>query len=322
MPVTTWRRYLSVLGGSCATVVIVFIIGTHLHWNWPALWLWLGVAQKNHHGQWVAKKTLWDFVQLLIIPIALAATGIWFNFRQRRFELEIAQKNRDADRENQQEAERETILQTFLDRIELLLLERDLRKSEEGSEVRHIARGFALSALRGLDPYRKSTLVRFMYESGLINKINPIVDLMGADMTKIQIERVIFYKSSLARVNMAGAHMRKTNLANSILAKATLSHADAVGAGLSASDLTGARLDGADLTNAYLRGSNLKRANLRGAVLRGAHLRRANLTDADLTGADVTDADLHRAILTGCHITDEQLATASITNRIVRKSAE
>src|SRR5437763_602783 len=58
-----------------------------------------------------SKKTLWDWFQLLIIPLVLAVIAISFNRVERKNEKAIALGN-----------QRETALQTYLDKMSELLL--------------------------------------------------------------------------------------------------------------------------------------------------------------------------------------------------------
>ena|SRR5215203_2563384 len=45
------------------------------------------------------EKTLWDWLQLLIVPVTVAGAGIWFNWAQRSRELEVEQQRRQSDLE-------------------------------------------------------------------------------------------------------------------------------------------------------------------------------------------------------------------------------
>ena len=49
----------------------------------------------------VQSRTLWDWLQLLIIPAMLALVALWFNTSQRKNELKIAEKRAETDREHQ-----------------------------------------------------------------------------------------------------------------------------------------------------------------------------------------------------------------------------
>jgi hypothetical protein len=124
--------------------------------------------------------TLWDWLKLLVVPAVIAGGSIWFNRQQRERELEIAREQREreleiADRRGQEEA-----LQAYLDQMSTLLLEKDLRNTEAGSEVRMLARARTLTVLVRLDGYRIEYVVRFLYEAGLIVGERPELVLAGA----------------------------------------------------------------------------------------------------------------------------------------------
>src|SRR5437763_6861323 len=74
-------------------------------------------------------KTLWDVLQLLIVPLILAIGGFWLNRIQtdRDKNAEEAQKQRE--RESREDNQRETALQTYIDRMSELLLKNNLRNS-------------------------------------------------------------------------------------------------------------------------------------------------------------------------------------------------
>jgi hypothetical protein len=121
-------------------------------------------------------KTLWDWLQLLIIPLALAVIAILFNRTERKNEQRIAS-------DNQQEA----ALQEYIKEMSVLMLERNLRKSDVDAEVLTIARVRTLTTLPRLDEVRKGSVLQFLYESKLIEK-NNIVDLTGADLSIMTLE--------------------------------------------------------------------------------------------------------------------------------------
>src|SRR5215204_7156746 len=92
-----------------------------------------------------------------------------------------------------------------------LLLERDLRTSEKGSEVRTLARARTLTVLGRLDPSRKTALMQFLVEADLVQRADgrdPIISLSGAD---------------LSNVNLNGAELRAADLSFADLGHADLS---------------------------------------------------------------------------------------------------
>lgn len=107
-------------------------------------------------------KTLWDWLDLLIIPAVLAIGASLINNRNQRIEREIA-----SDR-NQEAA-----FQAYLDRMmtELLLKKEDgLRDSQPEGEVRTVARTCTLTVLRGLDGVCKGTFVHFFLRPSLFQQ--------------------------------------------------------------------------------------------------------------------------------------------------------
>jgi len=84
----------------------------------------------------VGGKTLWDWLQLLIVPVVLSlitvAFALWQDTRQQRVENQRA----EAERELANQRAQDEALQAYLDQMSGLLLERDLRASEKDSEVR------------------------------------------------------------------------------------------------------------------------------------------------------------------------------------------
>ncbi len=211
-------------------------------------------------------KSLWDWMQLLVIPLALAIVGIVVNRADKRREQETARSNRATDLEIARNREQETVLAAYLEQMSALLLAKDrgLRISQPEDEVQDVARAHTLAALRRVEGSRKAAIVQFLREAGLIDKNKPIVVLRGADLRD----------ADLREANLSWAHLRAANLEG-----ANLHEAD-----LRAADLREANLYGADLHDANLEGADLREADLREANLSWAYLRAANLRAANLTG--------------------------------------
>src|SRR5215208_7814656 len=114
-----------------------------------------------------------------------------------------------------------------------LLLEHNLRHSEEDSGVRTLARARTLTVLGRLDPSRKSAVMQFLAEADLVQRVDgkePIISLREADLSD----------ATLFMPNLSGANLRF----------AYLSDADLGDAYLSGADLRGANLRGANLSDA------------------------------------------------------------------------
>jgi len=278
-----WR----VLSGIAIIVVLIALIikGYSLDWT--------GFNGHNKSG-----KSLWDWMQLLFIPVVLAVAGFWFNHRERKAAELRAENERKAE-ELRAKAEqkialdnqREAALQAYLDRMAELLLEKNLRKSEMSDEVRSVGRARTLSVLPQLNGLRKRILIQFLHEADLLS----IISLRNADLSNAILSFGDLKGTDLFNVNLTGADLKRARLSgidlqNSYLNKAKLCEAD-----LSGSNLSHAELIKANLSGANLRGTNLSGANLKRAVLRGVDLSETYLYEVDLRGADVTDEQLEKA---------------------------
>jgi len=238
-----------------------------------SLLVWLGYTQTwtgfsaytGPAGEFERAKTLWEWMELLLMPAALAA-GVFL----------LLQAERRAERDTANERSCETALQNYLSRMTELLLDKDLRQSEPGADIRDIARAQTLTALRSMDGQRKGLIVGFLWESELIVGESPVISLNKADLAGADLDG-----ASLGGANLSGANLHKANLEE---------------ANLGGAHLDGANLGGANLFGAHLVGTNLRFAFLLGADLRGADLREANLRGANLIGAKLTGATLLR-----CH---------------------
>jgi uncharacterized protein YjbI with pentapeptide repeats len=239
-----------------ALVVLVILGGYLFHWDWAGF-----------NGKIKSGKTLWDWMQLLFIPVVLAVAGFWFNHRERK-EAELRSENERKAAELRAKTEsdiaednqREAALKEYIDKMSELLLHEKLRESKPEDEVRTIARVLTLTVVRRCDAERKGSVLLFLHESRLIEKGNCIIDLTGADLSE----------ASLGGVNLSHADLSGAKLYDATLNEANLSHAN----------LYYAELSNADMSDAYLIGANLTYANLSDANLTRANLTHANISDA------------------------------------------
>lgn len=252
------RWIIAGIGAAGGGIVIIFA-GYFFKWTWTGFF----------------NKTLWDWMQLLIIPVVLAVGGLVYNRLRDQTDHQIAS-------DNQQEA----ALQGYLDRISELLLKEHLRESEPNAEVRSVARARTFNVLRGLDAVRRRSILRFLYESGLIRTDikNGILDLSGLSLYKLSLH------ADMRSIDLSGVNLRKTNLSGANLCGADLSKTVLEEANLSEADLSEANLSDANLSKAILH-----RTNLHGANLKGALLGEANLDGADLREAIILPEQLEKA---------------------------
>jgi uncharacterized protein YjbI with pentapeptide repeats len=245
-------------------------------------------------------KTVWDWLQLLIIPLVLALVAVVFNLVNSRTERQIAQQRYERDQALALDKQREDLLQNYLDRMSELLLEKNLRASKADAEVRNVARTRTISALKRLDAGRVESVFTFLREAGLMHQSNPIISLKGADFAKVNWSGAVLLKANLSGAVFAGANLARMQFPGTDLSGAYFNVAD-----LSRAHLQGTNLGGAFLYRANLSGAYLDETNLSGAYLRGTNLSGVDFSTVDLKGAKLKDAQIDRSKLT-----PEQIAEA------------
>jgi len=169
-------------------------------------------------------KTVWDFLQLLIVPLMLVAIGFWFTAQQDARQHAIEKQSAERLQKVEEQRAQDLTLQAYLDQMSTLVLE-DLGDTK----VRTLARARTLTVLRRLDPSRKEEIMQFLLEADLVtpmDKSKPVIELNGA---------------ALSGTDLSGA-----DLSGADLSSANLSNADPVDM------MSGADLSGVDLSNANL----------------------------------------------------------------------
>lgn len=232
------------VGRLILAILIIFILG----------WLIWQAYHTNNLG--FNNKTLWDWMELLVIPMVLAVGVWWLDKSEKETERKI-----NIDSHCQQQ------LNHYLESMTKLLLDKDLRGSESKAEIRIIARVQTLTVLRNLDLSRKAEVIRFLYEADLINKRNPIVDLSSANLSDVNLDDINLSEASLIGVNFCCASLQGT-------------------------DLSGANLRWANLTSCDLRRCNLSTCELNECILENSDLRNADLSWSSLNGVDLRKAKI------------------------------
>jgi Pentapeptide repeats (8 copies) len=210
-------------------------------------------------GTGFLNKTVWDWLQLLIIPVVLAIVALLFNRATSRTEQHIAL-----------DKQREELLQTYLDRISDLLLKEGLRSSASDAEVRNVARVRTITILFQLDARRIEFVFAFLRESGLMSATasESVVSLREANLRRVDLSRANLYRADLRNVILFRADLRDANLIEANLSQAILRKAILSQAQLREADLTGADLSLADLRGAEVTPEQLDTVgSLQGAIM-------------------------------------------------------
>ncbi len=113
------KRYVWITVGIVAGIIVLALIAWAAYlrfakgqpWaDWTGFGDYIGPLTKDQRG-----KTLWDLMELLIIPAVLAIGSILFNQAQKANELKIAEQRNKNEQEIATDRQREAALQSYID---------------------------------------------------------------------------------------------------------------------------------------------------------------------------------------------------------------
>jgi uncharacterized protein YjbI with pentapeptide repeats len=281
-----WTAQVAAIGGAIILILLVWEGYAH---DWTGFRLWTA-SSKDASGNDIdvqRGKTLWDWMQLLLVPLLLAGGGYWFAQYQAQ---QLAIQTTDQ--------QQETALNDYISQMTSLLLDKNslLATPTLGAPAQELARTRTVLVLRRLDPARRADVLQFLSDEHLLligtvkvdirdstalvqvlheeqdwrkrtQLLTAVVRLYGADFSGVAVPHIGLHDANLARVNLDRAALRWADLRRAILCS---------------SQLEGADLSGADLRGAVLYHADLKDADLRGANLGGAYADPADLKSAQL----------------------------------------
>jgi uncharacterized protein YjbI with pentapeptide repeats len=272
--------------------------------SWIASQTWLGFGSyTDSEGKIQRGKTLWDWMQLLIIPVLLAGGLAAFNYSNRENELAI-----------ERDSAMESALEKYIDRIEDLLLNYDLGSAQKGSPQAVVAEVLTLSVLSRLEEGRKSGVMLLLCNAGITHLIS---------FRYVDLSDTYLYRCNLSNTELISAHLSEAYLDLANLSGSDLSYANLFDANLSDADLSFANLSFADLSDSFINSANFSFANLTSANLSDASIFESNFVESDLTfadlsrsfllGSNLTKANLHRANLTRANLQYATLINANLS---------
>ena len=295
------RKWKIAIGSVSFFIILIWAIKSD---NWAN---WTGFGKRETVENQEPGKTLWDWLDLLGVPITLAILGYILQQQQQKRSERLSNDQREiADNEAKEE-----VLQNYFDRLSSLLIDKNLlaiaakaNGENSGESINpeqkellnagvDVIRARTLSILRrlGNNPERKTSVIRFLIEAEVTNK------------TKLDLS-----DAALSGTDLSGTNLSGTNLSGVKLIRASLTQTSLINADLTQAKLLGANLINADLFNADLTQANLLEADLSSANLTKATLTQTNFCNADIKGAKLINVSLRNAR----YLTDEQLTQAKL----------
>jgi uncharacterized protein YjbI with pentapeptide repeats len=221
---------------------------------------WTGIRYliKNELG--FSYRTLWDWLELFIIPIFISLGVLSFGALEKENLLR-----------KEIERQRQETLSNSVDTLFSILFEKNNSLIPVGDKFSAI-RSLILITLRQLDNRRKAELLQVLYELQLINLI-PKVDLKGANFNFIDLQ-----SAPLCDANLSGSYFEKSNLRN-----ANLQNTIFIGVVFTNSDFRSSKLDGTDFSYSELKGANFSNCDLRNSIFDYSDICKAKLRGAKFT---------------------------------------
>ena len=235
------------------TVAILVAIGALwrlIRIGYAYQWTGLGDAElpKQDNVEFRPKKTLWDWLQLLIVPIVLASAGFWFTMQQEDRQQRIEDQRARAEQQLEEQRAQDTRLQAYLDQMSVLMLDRKLLETEPGDPVHTLAQARTFTVIASLDAEHNRSVTRFLTDSKLTGKGESSVALLKGIRVR--------------HASLSGAFLSGADLSDDYPDHAELFEADLKGADLEGADLTQALLPWADLSYTFLDEADLGEADL------------------------------------------------------------
>jgi hypothetical protein len=269
-------------------VIILLLLIERFALGYTAWADWTGLGELTGPNGAVIRpaRTLWDAVQLLVIPVVLSLGVLYFNQQERRTERRLSEDRTE-----------DAVLQNYLDRVSELILNRGLMEEEYSvaSPVHQVAQVRTITALRQIAPHRQNMIFQFLRDTNLCQTMLTDASLLDIDLRSAHLWNISFDRSSLIRGRLARASLFKSSLRETKLIDA---------------DLSDCLMTGADLSNSLLLRTNLRGADLTGANFTGANLSGAKWDGANLNGADLTGAYCLNAAGDHIPVTPEHFAEA------------
>jgi hypothetical protein len=171
-------------------------------------WTWTGFSEKGN--------TLWNWIKLLLVPLITLAVAKGFSTHQSEVS-ETMGKQQQTDLLLADERQQEVVLEAYLNHMSDLLLNKNLSRSQPGSDVRTIARALTLTALQMVGKNRKGVLLQFLHEASLITKNKTIIDLRRSDLREADLSGADLREADLSGADLSGANLSGANLSGARL---------------------------------------------------------------------------------------------------------
>jgi len=278
-------------------VVIAGAIWMIINIGYPAPWTGFDRTPIDDPNQYQPKKLLWDWLELLIIPIVLLLAGLGYSEWQRGTEYKLAKEKEHSD-----------ALQAYFDSMKDLIIDGKLTDTQNDPDhpIRALARSKTITTLQIVDDERKKAVFNFLWHAGLIILNQPLilfdelelneVNLRNIKLTYVDLGSIVFKSADLTGATINSSNLYLADLSyvkanHCTMNDSVLDNANLMGAYFQESNLFESRFVGSHIQNVKFKNSILTRSLLNGANLQETDFSAANLDFVDFSNLDNTDLE-------------------------------
>lgn len=219
-------------------------------------------AKKLFHFSSITEKTLWDWLELLIIPLIFSLGGYLVSV--------AAEQVQEASVEEQYQ---QRLFRGYVEQISDLLLDKGLSTAGEFSEVKVVAQSITESTLRDLDAQRRNAVMLFLRSTGLATPLPGSASQSGI-LSWSNLSNIDFSDTTMNAIDLHYARLENANLSNTYLGG-------------------GSNLNNVNFDNTILDKTDFRDASLQEAIFAYTNLETAtNLTEQQLQTAFICNTKM------------------------------
>lgn len=250
-------------------IILAILIGFTLYVGYNAFFPynspeWMGFAPYDESKNGPEPKKLWDWLDLLIIPISVGLVG-WI---YKDYEKSKESKKEYENKQNE-------ILDSYFRVISDLIIKSNLLNNDLNEESKIIARTRTIVAIENLSGDRKGQVLQFLHESNLIG--NGVVDLIGGNFRNSEVSGIVLRNITIKGVYFSNSEFVKTFLDNSDFTSCDFSNTNFDQSSLENTNFSYTKLVNSKLTNIDLRTINFEGCDLENADLSNSKILQSQL---------------------------------------------
>jgi len=275
------------------------------------------------------QKYIWDWLDLLVVPVVLALGGILITFineinnreiaaYQRHLDRDLDLSNKQKDFDLQESMHQIRLLSEYLSNMSKLMLDYKLRQKRKS--VRDIANAWTINAMMNLNKDNKGEALRFLYNSDLISGNNPVVNVSEMDFSETILKASNLSGANLSGIILNNSDLNKTNLSGTNLTNAKLSDADLSEAIINDINFTSAEGSSIILSDCNIHNLEVHRVKFPGAILENVNIYNSSFNRANFRELLVKDSDISEFSFNNCELQESYIDSSELLHTRINNS--